>query len=313
MAVAAALTGLLMSLIHGPGSTESTRPGTDDTNRSADGPVNLGQRVTDYTSRFGEDSGYRRPGSRDRRIVAQGVAQLLDGQRAQAEKTLGDVDFTIRTLTDSVSGRRYAEISDRSEDSPAPRGWGRVYVDLTTPARWSVQVPHPVADQRTEDLGVRVLRGTPGGVLVVAGAHRRAGNGDAADVAHRTDSVFDAICAELTERGLPAIQLHGYADDSARGYDVIASAGSGAQAQREGRTLADALRARDFAVCRAWTRDCPLEGRSNVQGRKAEKEDVPFLHVEFSNSVRRSTEDATRAVEAINTVIADWSEGRTQE
>ncbi|WP_338673664.1 hypothetical protein V1460_11605 [Streptomyces sp. SCSIO 30461] len=239
--------------------------------------------------------------------MAEGVALLVDGQRSRAEQRLSDVDFTIRTITDGSAGRQYAEIADRSEDARSPRGWGRVYVDLSAPLRWSVQVPHPLADRRTELLGVNVLRGAPGGVLVIAGAHRAAGKGDAADVAHRTDSVFDAICDELAERGMPAVQLHGFANDSAPEHDAIASTGSGDLARAEGRVLADALRDRGFAVCRAWTRDCPLEGRSNVQGRKAEREDAPFLHVEFSNSVRTSPSRAARAAEALRAVTGTWA------
>ncbi|MEK8143306.1 hypothetical protein NKH18_17715 [Streptomyces sp. M10(2022)] len=119
----------------------------------------------------------------------------------------------MRTLTDTVTGRRFAEVSDRVGEGR--RGWGRVYVALGTPATWSVQVPHPVADAYSDTLGVGVLRGTPGGVLVLAGAHRRAGVHGAADVAHRRDSVFHAICAELTARRMPGIQVHGYADRSA--------------------------------------------------------------------------------------------------
>ncbi|GDY58369.1 hypothetical protein SVIO_089920 [Streptomyces violaceusniger] len=130
-------------------------------------------------------------------------------------------------------------------------------MDLSAPARWSVQVPHPVSDADTERLGARVLLDSPGGVLVLAGAHRRAGDDDAADAAHRTDSVFDAVCDELARRGLPGVQLHGFADDSAPGRDVVASTGKGRAGRPDARRLAAALTARHFSVCRAWVRDCP--------------------------------------------------------
>ena len=220
---------------------------------------------------------------------------------------LSGVDFEIRTVTDRATGRRYAEVGDGTENGPAPRGWGRVYIGLGSPSHWSVQVPHPAADAHTEEVGVNVLRGSHGGILVIAGAHRRAGRGNAADVAHRTDSVFDAVCDELADRGIPGIQVHGFADDSAPGYDVIASTGDGETARPEGRALADALLARTFHVCRAWARPCPLEGRSNVQGRRAATEDVPFLHVEFSNTIRTSPALPQRAAEALTTVTAAWS------
>ncbi|MGD6742594.1 hypothetical protein ACOKM3_12205 [Streptomyces sp. BH106] len=269
-------------------------------------------RVDDYTADFRPGSGYREPSRRDRETVARGVRLLLDGNRAAAQRALDDVDFTVRTVTDSATGRRYTELADRSDDGPAPRGWGRVYLAQDgTPARhrWTVQVPHPVADRNTERLGVGVLRGAHGGVMVIAGAHRKAGEGDAADVAHRRDTVFDAVCAALAERGLPAVQVHGFADASAPGRDAVVSTGRGTLARPEGRLLADALHDKGYAVCRAWSASCPLEGRTNVQGRKAAEEHVPFLHIEFSNRTRTDAQRTAAAAAAIGRVTNLWQKG----
>ncbi|MEW2318359.1 hypothetical protein [Streptomyces bauhiniae] len=106
--------------------------------------------------------------------------------------------------------------------------------------------PHPVADQRTEQLAVGVLRDAPGGVLVIAGARRKAGDGDSADVAHRRDTVFHAVCAELARRGTPGVQLHGFAASSAPDYDSLAATSAG------------------------------------EEGRIADARHVPFPHVEFA-------------------------------
>lgn len=280
-------------------SASSPRPGED-----------LVERVAGFTAGFGPGHGYRRPTRTEREAVADGVALLLDHRRDQAEHRLANVDFEVRTVTDAVTGRHYAEVADRSEEAAAPRGWGRVYVDLDAPVRWMAQVPHPVADQNTERLGADLLRRSPGGVLIIAGAHRKAGRGDQADVAHRRDSVFHALSQTLTKRGLPGIQLHGMADDSAPRHDVVASTGRGREAVAEGRELADALRERGYDVCRAWARRCPLAGTSNVQGRLAAVRDVPFLHVEFGPRFRNHPKDARRAVEAMTTVTRTWQQQR---
>ncbi|MBT2364087.1 hypothetical protein J7E88_01745 [Streptomyces sp. ISL-10] len=275
--------------------------------------MDLARRIERYTARFDEDSGYRRPTRADREAVARGVGLLLDGRQDKAREQLSDVDMDVRTLVDSVGGRRYAEVADRSDDGPSPRGWGRIYVGLDAPARWSVQVPHPRSDEATEQLGVAVLRGSPGGVLVIAGAHRKAGSGNASDVAHRRDSVFHAVCDELVRRGAPGLQLHGFASGSAPDHDVVASTGEGSAARDDGRELADALREKDFDVCRAWVRNCPLEGRTNVQGRSAAEAGVPFLHVEFSRRVRMSSEASAEAADALVTVTDAWSARRGAE
>ncbi|MET8683113.1 hypothetical protein ABZV77_02770 [Streptomyces sp. NPDC004732] len=267
---------------------------------------NLTELVGAYTAGFGTDGGYRRPSRADRRAVAAGIGLLLDDRRSQAERRLSDVDLTVRTVTDRAAGRRFAEIADRSDDGTAPRGWGRVYIDLEGPVRWSVQVPHPVADRDTERLGTELMRRSPGGVLVLAGAHRDAGRGDSADVAHRRDTVFHAVCDELVRRGLPGIQLHGMTDDAAPGHDVVASTGRGREAVTEGRRLADALRKRDYDVCRAWVRSCPLEGLDNMQGRSAAAHDVPFLHLEFEPRLRERRGDIRSVVAALATVTRTW-------
>ncbi|MGW5278232.1 hypothetical protein ACWERI_02050 [Streptomyces collinus] len=279
--------------------------------RRGDGPspVDLARSVAAYTGRFTPGGGFRPPGRTERETVAQGVALLLDHHREQAEHRLAEVDFAVRTTVDTVTGRRFAEVYDRVDQGPSPRGWGRVFLDLDHPVRWSVQVPHPVADRDTEQLGVRVLRGAPGGLLVIAGAHRESGEGNAADVAHRRDTVFHAICAELVARRVPGIQLHGFAQESAPRYDVIASTGAGADGRAAARRLADELGARHFSVCRAWVRSCPLPGRDNVQGHEAAAHGVAFLHVEFAPGPRTEPATASRAARAVSVVTRGWAGG----
>ncbi len=170
-----------------------------------------------------------------------------------------------------------------------------------------MQVPHPAADLDTERLGVGVLRGAPGGVLVLAGAHRRAGQDGAADVAHRRDTVFHAVCDELLARGMPGLQVHGFANDSAPGYDAIVSTGRGEDGLREARELARALDTGGLEVCRAWARPCELAGRTNQQGRRAAAERVPFLHLEFNRRTRADEERVDQVIAAMTATAAGWT------
>ncbi|MDJ0460671.1 hypothetical protein [Streptomyces sp. H27-C3] len=251
------------------------------------------------------EAAYRPPRRVERRTVAEGVGLLADGRRKEADRKLAEVDFGVRTLTDTATGRRFAEVADLAGEDT--RGWGRVYVALDGPARWSVQVPHPVADADSEKLGAGVLTAAPGGVMVLAGAHRRAGEDDAADVAHRRETVFHAVCAELAGRGLPGVQLHGFSDRTESDFDVITATGAGAEGREDARRLARELDKRGFDVCRAWARKCVLEGRTNEQGRLAADEEVPFLHAEFSRSVRSDEKRIGRAVASLRTVVARWA------
>lgn len=308
------LTGCSSPSGSGAPTTAPARVGTPS-------PVDLRQRITEFTDRITPGGHYRVPGERDRRAVADGVRALLDGHRATAERALAKVGYGVRALVDRDSGQQVAEIADATADGEARRGWGRVYVDLRGPARWQVQVPHPTADLRSEQLGVGLLRGTPGGVLILAGAHRaaasdasgaagpsdEAGASDVADVAHRRDSVFAAVSDALADRKLPAVQVHGFADSSLPDEDVVVSTGKGDAGLRWARRLSEALRARDLRVCEVWERYCGrLEGRTNVEGDHAAAVKVPFLHVEHSRRVRMDDHLVAEAVGALTEVTRRW-------
>ncbi|MBB1256414.1 hypothetical protein [Streptomyces alkaliterrae] len=269
------------------------------------GQVDLRAHVLRYVDGIGRDTGYRAPEEAERRTVASGVGLLLDGRLAPARERLAEADYRLRVLTDEADGRRYAEVSDGAGEYV--RGWGRVYVALDGPARWSVQIPHPIADLDSERLGVDTLRGAPGGVLVLAGAHRRAGERGDADVAHRSDTVFHEVTRELVARGLPGLQLHGFANKTVPGRHVVVSTGAGDHALPEARELADGLAAAGFRTCRAWRSRCVLEGRTNKQGRQASEAEVPFLHLEFNRDVRADEELSRRAVAELSRVAEKWA------
>ncbi|WP_241196854.1 hypothetical protein PXH67_19120 [Streptomyces sp. P8-A8] len=279
---------------NGDGRHGNSAPGGHDQDHDR---VDLARRITDFTRDTVAHSDYLPPLRAQRRTAAEAVGLFLDGRRAEAGRRLDDIDFGIRTYTDTATGRRFAEISDRAAEGR--RGWGRVYIDLSATSRWSVQVPHPVADSGSEQLGIGVLRARRGGVLVMAGAHRNADKKGRADVAHRRDTVFDAVCDELAARRFPGLQVHGFADSTEPDYDVIASLGSADKGLPTARRAATALRHEGFAVCRAWARRCALEGRGNVQGREAEDQGVPFLHMEFSRTVRDDAARVRRASAAM--------------
>ncbi len=265
--------------------------------------VDLTRRIGENISALPKDGGYRTPDRAERTAIATGVALVLDGRLDPARRRLSAVGYTVRTLRLSGADGAVAEIAE----SPAThRGWGWVYVDLAHPVRWSVQAPHPRSDLYTELLAGDLFSRVPGGVLVLAGAPRNAGQGNAADMAHREDSVFNAVCDVLVARGLPAIQVHGFADASSPGHDVIVSPGP-AEPSRPVREAARLLADKGFRVCRVWQQSCGgLEGTTNVQGNKAKQEGVPFLHIENSFTVRADPASRERLADALAGVARGW-------
>ncbi|GHH13687.1 hypothetical protein [Streptomyces lanatus] len=268
--------------------------------------MDLRSRILDYTADFAPDDPYMPPDADEREDIAAGVGSLLDGDAAEAERILAPLGLGVTRLTDTDSGRRYDEIAALRKDGKAAR-WGRLYLTADSAIRWNVQVPHPVSDRDTEALGVRLLEDAPSGSLVVAGAHRRAGRGDRGDVAHREDSAFHTVVVELQKRGVPGLQLHGFAESSERPYDAIVSGGAGQTASGEATALADRLDSDGLRVCRGWQARCPLEGTTNVQGRSAERHHAGFLHVELAPDARDGR-DADETEDALIDVLTTWSD-----
>ncbi|SCF87745.1 hypothetical protein GA0115255_1096726 [Streptomyces sp. Ncost-T6T-2b] len=297
--------GLLLALV---GCQADPSPAPEDTVPRARELVDLRSRILGYTAKFRADSPYRPPGEEQRERLAKAVGSLLSGDAQGAERRLAPLGLGVTRLTDTDSGRRYDEIAATGPGESAR--WGRVYLNADSTVRWNAQVPHPVSDRDTEDLGIRLLEQNPGGALVIAGSHRRAGGNGEADVAHREDSAFHTIVVELQKRGVPGVQLHGFTDSSDRPWDAVVSTGAVETAPAEVVALADRMDDDGLRVCRAWEARCPLEGRSNVQGRSAEREHAGFVHVELARHARADGgRDTEEAAEALAGLVAGWNAG----
>lgn len=297
--------GLLLALF---ACQACTSPNSEESAPRARELVDLRSRILGYTAKFRADSPYTPPGKAQRARLAKAVGSLLSGDTQQAERQLAPLGLGLTHLTDTDSGRRYDEIA--ATGTGESTRWGRLYLNADATVRWNAQVPHPVSDRDTEALGIRLLEENPGGALVIAGTHRRAGRDDDADVAHRENSAFHTVVVELQKRGVPGVQLHGFADSSDRPYDAVVSTGAVETAPAEVATMADRMDDDGLRVCRAWAARCPLEGTINVQGRSAQREHAGFVHVELARQARaddgRDTEEAT---EALSGLITAWNEG----
>lgn len=237
--------------------------------------TDLGAEVREFAAGLDADDPYRPPKPAERR-------QLLSALRAlEAGKPEDVLGFTMRTGIDGETGRRFG----LAVNPPGARAWGWYLVDLSAPLGLVIEVPHPNSDLHTEEIGLALYQAVPGSILLVAGAHRRAADG-AADVAHRTDSMFHAVASDLAGRGLSQVQLHGFHDDNLPDTDVVVSPGAGDPGDVVSR-VADRIADEDFRVCRSWRQECgALEGTTNVQGRDAARRGTPFAHVEISRTIR---------------------------
>ena len=262
------------------------------------GPVVLEDQVDAFTAQISPDGPYRPPTDAERAEVVATIRDLVATRRLteQAREQLGRRGMALSLATDAAVGREYLLVTS---DPRTDRSWALLAIPTDRPPEVLVEVPHPRADQRTEQVGLQVLRATPASIMLEAGAHRRAGDGDA-DVAHEASSLFQALAVDLSMRfGLTQVELHGFGDRSDFDGDIVISPGQAA-AGPPIRAVADALDANGFTLCRAWSDDCPaLEGDTNVQGAEAARSGKVFMHIEMNPEIRSDPATVSRFADAL--------------
>jgi hypothetical protein len=264
--------------------------------------LSLDDHVAALAKRLHPDQLYRAVTTAEERRAITAVDHLVGGDVEAAESHFATLGFTLNRTHDAASHR---DCVVAAAEENTDRAWGLLVVAPGT-GRPDVliEVPHPRADRDTEQIGLALFRAVPGSALLIAGAHRRAA-GCAADVAHRTDSLFGAVADDLAQRGSFQIQLHGFADDSLRGKDVVISTGKARVGARSKR-LAESLDDIGLEVCRAWTKRCTaLEGKQNVQGNAAARRGLPFLHLELNNTTRMDPTRRSAVVAALACALTD--------
>ncbi|MCG5459097.1 hypothetical protein PSH03_004862 [Micromonospora sp. PSH03] len=253
--------------------------------------------IDELTAGLSRDNPYRDPDAGERAAAQRAARSLVTEPDAGADldRVFDDLGFRAHHGADPVTGRPFSlYLADGSDD----RSWGAVLVDRSTTPRTVIEVPHPGFDINTEKLGLVLYRKAPASVLLVAGAHRQAADGDA-DVAHNDRSLFHALATEFADNGLDQIQLHGFADRNLPTSDAVVSTGS-APVTPVARRIADGLSGAGLNTCRAWVKKCgQLEGKTNEQGRAAAALDAVFIHLELSWSVRRDTEARSRVARVL--------------
>lgn len=281
---AAALVLLLLPDNRKPAPPEETETETD-----------LLATIQQFARYMSADSGYTVPSLTERRSVGDGVRRTLDGKPGEATDVLAAAGYAISKQVDTGTRRAFYEIYDAM---PQQRGWGRVLIDTST-VHLGIEIPHPKADIDSESLGVALFRAVPGSVLVIAGAHRRAAPEGRADMAHTTDSVFEAVHEALVAQRIPVMQLHGFDNETAPDSDVVVSAGPKLRSDYVER-VAKQLESAGLSVCRPWEGRCSgLAATTNVQAQWSDTHDDDFAHVEVSRDNRDSADGRDRVVAAL--------------
>lgn len=253
---------------------------------SANSGVDPGVTVTSVAVGVSPNQPYTAPTAGERVDACNGVARLAIGDLAGATTLLGRLGFTVTTDVDPATGRRYATAV--SETATA-RAWGLYVADLSHLLGLCIAVPHPKSDTHCEQLALRLWQAVPGSMLAMAAVHRNASSGEA-DHSQNTASVFHHLwTAVLGPRGVPQVQIHGFADATAT-EQVVVSTGAGPATPAAVR-IADEIAATGLVTTRNWdgTANTNLDAITNQQGIAANTDSWIWVHVELNRTVRDTT------------------------
>jgi hypothetical protein len=263
--------------------------------------VDPGETLGSVIEKVNPQNPYADPTAAEREAAGGGFARLVIGELTGAAEQLEPLGFAVTEAVDSVTGRRFAMALSEITGATRRR-WGVYLVDLSAPLGLCVAVPHPKFDQDCELLALRLWRAVPGSMLAMATVHRNADGGDA-DPAHNPESVFQHLWTKvLGPRGVPQVQIHGFADDRAP-EEVAVSTGVG-QVSPAAVRIADGIEGTGRDTTRSWvgtTLDPDLRATKNVQGIAASANDWVWVHVEHARSVR---DDAAKWEPSIDAVAA---------
>ncbi|WP_448614397.1 hypothetical protein [Modestobacter sp. URMC 112] len=266
------------------------------------GPVGLREAVEQTLDAGpGRDSAtYRAPDPLEAHELAGALLAVLSG----TEDVSAPAGTAVQEAVDA-DGRTVRLLTEDLE-SGTVRGLG-VYAarpGVGAPAGLVVEVPHPRADRRTEQLGSQLFTALSADALLVAGAHRTAGEGTA-DVAHRPDSAFAAVDRAVVGPGTVVLQVHGFDESRHEGSAEVVLSSARAPAGPLVEELAEALEGTGFDTCVYDGKRCAaLAGSRNVQAAHARGVGAVFVHLELASTLREEGVDRARLVEVLERVLA---------
>jgi hypothetical protein len=250
------------------------------------------------------------------------AAAMAWGDVKDAARQADKLDYELVEFTDTHTKHEYYVLRENRKRVDPIRGWGSYIVNPNSRIDALVEVPHPIADAQTPEVGGLVFENAEAKGFLLAGTHR-----EKADVPDLVDSIFHQVhtawigpLAQIT-----AWQIHGFASFKhafPRGAEVVASTGDGGivpelsslDAMLEDRGLTSYVfndREADSRVNKRLNKGVPgvtftsLAATQNEQGRLSRSLGGAFVHVELETSIR-SKED-TREVAA--SVIASAMAG----
>jgi hypothetical protein len=244
------------------------------------------------------------------------------GDMKVAAEQAAAVDYEIVEFVDEPSQSKYYVLREDLSRVPTSRGWGSYILNPAGQTEAIVEVPHPIADVQTPEVGGVVFERSQAKGYLLAGAHRLK-----ADVPDLVNSIFHQVHTAWVgpTAQIAAWQIHGFASEKhsfPRGAHVIASTGDGMIAPEieqldaicEDQGFTSYVFNNRPAKSKANKRlngDVPgvmftsLAATANEQGRQSRSLGGSFVHVELETQVRLDAQHRERAATVIATAMSE--------
>jgi hypothetical protein len=196
------------------------------------------------------------------------------------------------------------------ENTPTQRGWGTFIYYPTSQKNIMIEVPHPIWDTNTWEMGIKTFMTIKAKWFIMAGTHRYANSDSSSDMSHVTQSIF--YTAHTTIASYRAVQIHGFSKSNNPGYpDVVMSNGT-RYPPNEIYNLQTNYRLVGFSVgvYSASTSSAlgNLGATTNKQGQWSNSHGKLFFHIEHDNPLRTEPVKMNQAINALQSSFQNPSE-----
>jgi hypothetical protein len=250
------------------------------------------------------------------------AAALAWGDVHDAALEAAKFDYEVVIFVDAQTRNDYYVLREDLSQGQASRGWGSYIFNPTGRINAVVEVPHPLADAQTPEIGGAVFELAGARGYLLAGAHRLK-----ADVPDLVDSIFHQVHTAWIgpAANVAAWQIHGFASAKHAfpdGAHVIASSGDGAivpeVAMLDAKFESEGLATYVFnqtpprsPANQQLNGDVPgvtfrsLAATANEQGRHSRSLGGAFVHVELESRLRLDSQQASRAATVIAAAMSE--------
>ena len=259
------------------------------------------------------------------------AATVASADIFNADAQAGPLGYEVVEFTDTVSGDLYYGLREQLSGGQQTKGWGSYFVNVNYQSDGLVEVPHPLFDTNSWDVGAKAFRDADARGFLMAGAHRNANGTGTADVAHLTDSIFQTVHETWVgaTSATDAWQVHGFDIDNHPSFPVgteaVLSNGDGTVSSEVVELDAN-LESNSFETY-AYNTLAPtdptnqtvnggvdgttfsgLAGTTNEQGIHSRSLGGIFVHVELEQSIRfNATNRDLAAADISNAILAESS------